>query len=156
MTEIKKWESEMDVAMVAAAMTEESSGGAEFISTKSGVLSYRGEPVKDNTMAVIALDFVIENAHYAGRYDPSNLSPPDCFAFGGDIGTMAPHKNVVKPYNDKCGIEKQSGCCPNNEYGTSDLGKGKACKNLRRLAIIPAGDLVDGKFEPFETKDYKT
>jgi hypothetical protein len=34
--------------------------------------------------------------------------------------------------------------CPMNKFGTDDRGKGKACKNLRRLAVLmPGADSLD-------------
>ena len=39
-----------------------------------------------------------------------------------------------------------------NEWGTADVGEGKACKSVRRLAVLVAGTLGDdgrGKFTPF-------
>ena len=41
--------------------------------------------------------------------------------------------SYFKPQHDSC-----KGC-PKNEWGSADQGRGKACQNRRRLALIPAG-----------------
>jgi hypothetical protein len=67
---------------------------------------------------------------------------PTCFAFHKDPETkdeMAPHPSVFK---EDCFTPQHDGeCkdCPMNEWGSADKGRGKACSNRRRLAIIPAG-----------------
>jgi hypothetical protein len=47
---------------------------------------------------------------------------------------MKPHENVEKPVHPTC-----KGC-PNKEFGTAERGRGKACGDLIRLAMITASD----------------
>ena len=115
---------------------EKPSGGSK-ISTKGGKLSYGGQQIPNNELDVIVLEFAAKNTYYAGAYDPDNVNPPDCFAIelakGRDFADkLAPHKNVAEPVHDKC-----LGC-HYNEFKSGDNGKGKACKNRRDLAVIPA------------------
>ena len=117
---------------------EEGLQQSSSISFKSGQMSFMGAPIKGNTMPVNVLDSALENAYYDGPYDPDNLRSPICFAFGtgakGEV--MAPHPDSEKPQHEKCST------CPKNVFGTADQGKGKACKNMRRVALIH-GDAVD-------------
>ena len=108
------------------------------ISFKSGAMSYMGAPIKGNTMPVCVIDSALENAFYDQKFDPDKPVAPVCFAFGtGEVGeVMAPHPDSEKPQAETCAK------CPQNVFGTADTGKGKACKNQRKLALIH-GDIVD-------------
>ncbi len=147
-TAIAKWDEELAREAEIAANMEANTAGGQFFSTKSGVLSWNDAQLPDNQMAVIILDSIMENDFYEGEYDPKNPVPPLCFAFGRDEKAMAPHKIVIE-----AGNAQHEGCqgCEWNEFGTADKGRGKACKNTRRLAMIPAGTLTaDGRFTPFD------
>lgn len=119
-------------------------GGGQFFSIRAGTLSVNGSPIPNNEMAVVVLDHVLLNAHYGAEYDSENPMPPVCYAFGRDAATMAPHEAATKKASAQC-----KGC-PNNEFGTAEKGKGKACKNTIRLACIPAGTMSNGRFEAFD------
>jgi hypothetical protein len=94
---------------------------------------------------------VLENVYYEGDYDPDNPSAPTCYAFGRDEKDMAPHPKVVEA--GTAVSEKCSGC-PNNEFGSADKGRGKACKNTRRLALLPAGTYDErGKLKLIDDPD---
>jgi len=124
-------------ALAKNAVTKEANvGGGQFISFKGGQLSYQGNTIKGNELAVIALDSIYENAYYGDRFDPDNPQPPVCYALGREEDELAPHPDSAHPQSDKCDG------CPMNEFGTADNGKGKACKNTRRIAVIP-GDPLD-------------
>jgi hypothetical protein len=89
---------------------------------------------------------------YEGRYDPDVPQGPVCFAFGRDEKDLAPHKIVVEGGNAQ---HDQCAGCPMNEFGTAEVGKGKACRNTRRLGMIPAGTFnAAGKFELIEDEDH--
>lgn len=84
----------------------------------------------DEPINLIILDFVAANAYYEGKYDPKNPVPPVCASVGKVINNMVPFKSAPEPQNDKCAT------CPNNQFGSD--GNGKACKNTRLLAVLPA------------------
>jgi hypothetical protein len=46
---------------------------------------------------------------------------------------MAPHADSAKP---QCKLCKD---CPMNQFGSAEKGKGKACQNTARVALVPAG-----------------
>lgn len=144
---IMKWDEELARQAAEAAKVEESTQTGSFFSMKSGVLSFNDSPLPGNEMAVVILDSRLENVFYEGKYDPDTPQGPVCFAFGLDEKTMAPHPLVVEAGKSQCELCAD---CPQNEWGSADTGRGKACRNTRRLAMIPAGKFEsNGKFKPF-------
>ncbi len=133
-----KWDEEMARQAQVAADMENSVATGQFFSTQGGVLSWNGMPMPNNMMAVIILDSILENVYYTGNYDPENPQGPTCFAFGRDDASLAPHKVIVENGTAQSDVCRE---CRWNEWGTADRGKGKACKNIRRLALISAGNL---------------
>jgi hypothetical protein len=98
--------------------------------------------VKDNKLLCVVVDSVYENHLYTKAYDPENKSGPTCFAFAREEGDLAPHPDSAEPQSETCAS------CPQNVYGTAvkqdgSQGKGKACKNIRRMALIPADNAGD-------------
>lgn len=151
-TEVANWDEELAKLAESSAKMEAHTGGGSFFSIKSGVLSWQDNPLKNNEMAVIILDSILENVFYEGEWDPDNIQSPTCFAFGRDEDEMAPHKMVVEAGNEQ--YDRCNGC-EKNEFGSAEKGKGKACRNTRRLAMIPAGHFAkDGSFEIIEDLDH--
>lgn len=119
-------------------LQEQAAGIANRIGKPSGnTISTKGKQFKlpDGTisagpMRAIVLDWVSYNAHYDGAYDPNKPKPPTCFALG-DLETLTPSANAPNRQSDKCAG------CPKNEWQSAATGRGKACKNQYRLAIIP-------------------
>jgi hypothetical protein len=148
---VANWDEELAKQAAAAAQTEASTATGNFFSLKGGILAWNDSPMKNNEMAVIILDSVLENVYYGSDFDPDEPKGPLCFAFGREEKDMAPHADVVE-----AGSEQNETChgCPMNEFGTADKGKGKACRNVRRMGLIPAGSFAkDGTFEPEEDED---
>ena len=136
---ITKYDAEMAKYAQMAKDTEKNVGGGNFIGLQGGRMRYKGAEIPGNKMNVIVIDHILENNYYADKYDPDNIAPPDCYAFGRDEDEMVPHENSAKPQSGACvGCEK-------NEWGTADGGggKGKACGNRRRLALVTEGDMED-------------
>lgn len=131
------WEEELArQADLAGEMEKHVGEGGNKIGTRGGTFNYKGEDIGD-TMNVIVVTHLLENAWYENRFDSDNPMPPSCWAIGEDEETMAPHENAEAPQADACKD------CEFNQYGSADTGRGKACKNTRRLAIITDGDLED-------------
>jgi hypothetical protein len=116
------------------------SPSGSFISFQAGQISIGGNPVKGNSLDVIVVDAIWENVYYKGKYDPNNKVPPDCYAFAREDKDLAPHPECTAPQAETCAV------CPLNVFGSSDTG-GKACKNVRRLALLAAdgADLESGE-----------
>ena len=90
----------------------------------------------NDPIPVVILDFIWFMVHYPGVYNASNPQQPDCFAIGRDkptSGLLKPHEDVKKPHGKTC----DEGVCPMNEWGSAPSGRGKACKNQRRLLVVP-------------------
>lgn len=142
------WEEQMAKDAEIASGMEANTGGNSFFSTQGGTLTWQDQALPDNQMAVVILSYRMENVFYEGAFNPNDIQPPTCFAFGTSEEDMAPHDSVVKAgqaQSEKC-ID-----CPMNEWGTANTGQGKACRNTRRLAVIPAGTLdpTSNKFTPY-------
>ena len=143
-TAVVDWEAEMaEQAKIAAAAQRASGGGGKFFSMKSGQLSYDGVALPGNQMAVIILADTIENSYYDTPYDPDTPTSPKCFAFAKDEADLEPHEAVD---NDPYFERQHDTCngCPQNAWGSARTGKGKACSNVMRLAMIPAGEYRKG------------
>lgn len=130
-TELLDYEDLLAGMAKEAAATERPS--TSTVSFKSGMVAYNGTAVPGNKLDVIIIASTHANFLYEGKYDPNNLMNPDCYAYSPDGVNMAPHPSVAEPRNADCAT------CPNNQWGSDPSGgKGKACKNQRVLALIPA------------------
>jgi hypothetical protein len=145
-TALANWDEELAKAAKAAQGTASAAGGgAKRISIQGGVLQIDGNPVPGNALAMVVADFVMENRYFTTEYDPDSPTSPDCYAFGRDIEELGPHDDAEDKQNETC-----KGC-PQNEWGSSDKGRGKACRNTYKLLVIPAGELdKEGRFTPPE------
>lgn len=154
-TAIAKWDEELAKFAEESAKMEENSGGGQFFSIRAGVLSFQDNQLPNNEMAVIIIDSIIENTYYEGEYDPDVPAAPTCFAFGRVEDEMAPHKLVFEAGNQQCGTSGLCDGCEMNEFGSADKGRGKACKNTRRLAMIPVGRFTkDGSLDLIEDLEH--
>lgn len=89
----------------------------------------------------VILDWRTAHTYYKGVYNPQKPESPACFALGKVIETLKPSENVPEPQADSCGK------CPMNQFGSAATGRGKACKNSRLLAVVPAD--ADENTEPW-------
>lgn len=145
-----------EMAAKSSTLTN-STGGGKFFSTSAGVLKFDDSPLPGNQMAVIVIGHCLENVYYEGDYDPQAISPPTCFAFCKDpdlINEFGPPDDMDEAFeaqNDTC-----KGCWA-NEFGSAAKGKGKACSNRRRLALLPAGTYdKNGELELFDELEHYT
>lgn len=132
------WEEQMRLDAEASQKMEESTATGAFFSTKSGILSWNETDLADNQIICVIADSILMNIYHEDAYDEDNRAPPVCFAFARLETDLAPHENVFaagQNQNDVCAG------CEHNKFGTAEVGKGKACKNKRRLALIPYGHL---------------
>lgn len=88
--------------------------------------------LEGETMEVVIVDFVSANLFFDSPYDKDNPQPPACFAIGPEPSLLVPSPNSPDKQADSCNV------CPNNQFGSASNGKGKACKNTRLLAVLPA------------------
>lgn len=83
---------------------------------------------------VVVVDFATHHDFYEGMYNPQNPAPPICYARGKDLSQLAPEADSPDIQNDKCST------CPQNQFGSGQNGKSKACKNSRALAVLIVDD----------------
>ena len=143
-----KWDEQLAKDADIAANMEANAGGGQFFSLKSGVLSWQDAPMPDNQMAVIILDHIFETTYYETEYDADNPTGPTSFAFGRDEATLRWHETSLKFAGELC---KDTEVC---QWGTAEKGRGKAAKETRRLAMVPAGNFVNGKFKLIDDPDH--
>lgn len=84
-----------------------------------------------NELELVIVDFVSVNQYFDRPYDPDNPASPACFAISLVPRGMEPSNNSPATQCDNCDQ------CPQNVFGSALVGKGKACKNTRRLAVLP-------------------
>lgn len=136
-TAIVSWADKLaNLAQEAAKEEKVASGTA--VTCRSGQLSIGGQPVAGNKLAVVVVGSIFENNYYDPDfdYDPEAPRSPICFAFSKKEEGLAPHADSSAPQHEAC-----KGC-DFNEFGSALKGRGKACKNIRRLALMSAQPLT--------------
>lgn len=134
-TAIVNWDEKL-AGYASAAAAEETIQGT-WMSVKAGRLTIDKVPVAGNVLDCIVIAHARENAYYVGKFDPNNPKPPVCYAIQPVEGDhtneddMVPHPDAPEPQAEYCAS------CPKNEWKSGEGGKGKACKNIRRLALLP-------------------
>jgi len=111
------------------------------ISTKGKMFTFPDGQSHPGPLNAVILDWRNFNRYYTRPYDPQNPTAPDCFAIAKNLNEMAPHAEASDPQADAC-----QGC-PLNEFGSAPNGRGKACRNTVRLAVVPPD--ADDSFEPW-------
>ena len=102
---------------------------------RSGEFRFQGASLGQE-LDVVIVDFVFANKYYSTDYDEDNITPPSCFALGVNEDTMAPDASSPEQQNPACED------CWANQFKSA--GKGKACGNKRRLALLHS-DSLDGE-----------
>ena len=122
------------------------------LSTASGILRYGGDAVPGNSMDVIILYASYRNVWYAGAYQRDNIKNPDCFSLSETDEGMVPDPVVTNPPNATCNG------CPKNQWKSDvradgTVGKGKACKESRRMVMMPAAAALEGGEKGIQTAE---
>jgi hypothetical protein len=123
-------------AAVEQEQTTNTGGVGSWISTQAGQLTYQGNAIAGNKIDVIVADAILENHYYDVAFDRNNKRSPVCYAFGRHEDDMKPHPDAEKPQADSCKN------CPKNQWPKDKKGP-KECKNVRRLALLPAQPLTE-------------
>lgn len=131
--ELAPWE--LELAREAKDESAKETTGAPRISHKGGKLNIDGRAVANNALQMAIVDYCSAKAYYEDEYDDSQAAVPVCYAFGRDEKTMAPHENSPNKQAESCAK------CPHAEFGSADRGRGKRCKDERRvLAFVGTND----------------
>lgn len=86
-------------------------------------------PDAEKEIVGIIVDHHPVNAYWQNKYSGAN-NPPDCSSMDGKIGI------------DADGNRKPCNSCPMNDWGSSEDGRGKACKNMHRVYILREGEML--------------
>lgn len=115
--------------------------GGKLISTKGKVFTFPDGRSTSDPIECVILDWRLANTYYKERYDANKPQTPDCWAISKSLSAMKPSDVVEHPQHDTCGG------CPRNEWGSSPTGgNAKACKNTRRIAVVPPD--ANGETQP--------
>lgn len=106
---------------------------AQRITTTNKKFTLPNGVATNKPINLVILDYRNARTLYAAAYNPNNPQPPQCYAFGKVIDDLVPSDSVPNPVHTDCTT------CPKNQWGSDPTGgKGKACKNSVRLAVVPA------------------
>jgi hypothetical protein len=108
------------------------------ISLKGKVFTLPNGQSNQGPMQAIILDARNLRAYYRGQYNPNVPETPICFALAKQLEDLAPSPNAKQPQAKTCAE------CKFDQWSSAPGGgKGKACKNSIRLAIVPANFTTD-------------
>lgn len=144
-TAVVPWQEEMAARANKAAKAVKVQSITKKISTAGGVLSVDDEVIEGNELRVIIVGATPENQYYDRPYDPKNPTVPVCYSFGDPSADepgegMVPHAEAEAPQGtddpDNGSADGNCADCWANRMGTADVGRGKACKNIYRVAVV--------------------
>lgn len=132
-----RWEDKL--AESAKEIAERERPSISQISLRAGVMTYQKQPVPGNKLDVVIVSQAFENKYFTGKFDPNKYEAPTCYALSVTGSDMVPHEDSKEKQSETCAS------CDKNKWGSAgNNSKGKACKEVRRLALIPANALKDG------------
>lgn len=94
-----------------------------------------GDPRSSIEVVILKSNPNLSKIYYEGGYEEGSSAKPTCYSNDGH----GPAADSTAPQAAKCAI------CPHNAWGsriTENGSKGKACADLRRIAVAPSGDLT--------------
>jgi hypothetical protein len=115
--------------MIAARSTVPAPAGRN-ISTKGKIFTLPDKRTHPGPLQAVILDWRNFNAYYKAAYNANKPEPPHCFAMGMEIEAMTPHEGAKEPQCERCAD------CAFNKFGSAPGGgRGKACRNMVKLAV---------------------
>ncbi len=114
----------------ATARIEKPAG--QSVGIKGKKFKYKDE-VLGRTAEFVIVDFIRANAWYDEAFHEDEIALPGCMALSVTGEEMAPLEGVPAKQNDTCDG------CELNAWGSADVGRGKACAEQYRLAILAVG-----------------
>jgi len=110
---------------------------SDYIKIKKSGYEFKGRKLGTEFNAII-LNHVYLNEWFDKAFDPDTPGTPACFS----ISNLGPKEEDMVPH-EKSPLKQSDFCkdCDKNEFGTAIVGKGKACGNKVRMALIPADNL---------------
>ena len=101
------------------------------ISLRGRVFTMPDGSTHTGPIAAVILDFRSHNQYWAAPYDPNHLEDPICWAVSRTYEDLAPSPDAPERQAERCNS------CPKNVFGSAPNRKARACRNSRRLAIVP-------------------
>lgn len=101
-----------------------------------------GEPVPSLQVVLVRGSKALAKSYYASKYEEGSDDAPDCWSMDG----VRPDPQVANPISPGCAA------CPMNAFGSRAIntpggtGRGKACQDVRRIAVVPEGDLSNERY----------
>lgn len=102
------------------------------IGIRNSKFSYKGDVI-GRSMVSIIVDFVHAQTWYVNAFDPENPEPPSCHALSVTGDEMQPFADSPIKQSDWCDG------CPLDAWESADVGRGKACGQQYKLAVLAAG-----------------
>lgn len=140
-----KWDDEL--ARFAKEAAAQERPGVSQIGLRAGVMMYRGQQIPGNKLKCVIISSGIERRYDTKPFDPNNIQPPDCFALSTTGEDMIPSPDSVSRQAESCSS------CPHNQWAPNPKRPGKnhkACKERRRLALLPADSVASGNVKSAE------
>jgi hypothetical protein len=134
-----KWDEKFSkYAKEQKAQVANITAGGIGVSFSPGVINVGGAPV-GNKLEAIIIGSCAHNKYYKEKYNPSEKTPPDCYAFSliVDDPDMKPHAASADKQAEGCAE------CDFNVFGSAENGRGKACANTLRLGLLLSKDVDD-------------
>ncbi len=118
------------MAQAASVAGRTEGGGAKQIKYSDGKFVLPSGAQTSDPIKVVILDFVTQHTKYEKSYKAGEVSPINCAAVGQNPREMKPYASIKTP---ECG---DCGSCWANEYKSAAQGDGKACKQVRVMAVL--------------------
>lgn len=138
--EVVNWAETLAKHAVAAAAVE--TPNLLNISFRNGHMKLDGQEVPNSELDCVIIAATFENQYYdpAIPFDPDNLQNPICFSMSLDGEDMEHDALSAKPqHNGPCAD------CAHMQWKSDPIRKkGKACKEKRKLMILPASQIKNG------------
>ena len=131
---------EMMRQQLVAQAGKTSSAGGNAIKDSSGAFAIPNGMQWQDPLKVVILDFVTQHVLYENDYKQGEISPIICAAVGDNIADLAPYATIKDSQCDTC-----TGCWA-NEFKSAKMGEGKACKQVRNMAVLVQDD--KGNIDP--------
>jgi hypothetical protein len=84
----------------------------------------------------VIIDQLSTNTYWSQKFT-GEQTMPDCYSPDGKIGRRSATAQMPWP-----GDTMECAGCPLNQYGSEASGKGKACKNMRKLYMVQEGEIL--------------
>ena len=116
---------------LAALHTRIAPPAGNRISLRGRVFNMPDGSTNPGPIAAVILDFRSHNQYWAAPYAPNHLEDPICWAVSRTYEDLSPSPDAPERQAERCNN------CPRNIFGSAQNRKSKACRNSRRLAIVP-------------------